>query len=181
MRIISGIYRGRSIKTPNPKYTRPTTGIVKESIFNMLQNSFEFSDALVLDIYAGSGSLGIEALSRGAGEVHFVEQNFSVYKVLNANIGLLDSGNKCKVLKRNALKFSKMENHSEYNLILADPPFFKDDIHEVFETLLERNYLKQNGIFIIERSIQTQEKDEKVFETEPKKRIGDSLIYWYEN
>ena len=181
MRIISGKYRGRRINAPNSKYTRPTTDRLKESIFNMLQNRIDFAGIKVLDIYAGSGSLGLEALSRGAEEIHFVEQNFSVYKVLQANIENIGVQSETKIIKQNALKFSKLENHSNYSLILADPPFFKDDIHDVFKNLINNNFLNENGILIVERSIQTKEKDIEAFGMEPKKKLGDSLIYWYES
>lgn len=180
MRIISGKYRGRTIKTPNPKYTRPTTDMAKGSIFNMLQNSIDFDAITVLDIYAGSGSLGLEALSRGASEVHFVEQNFSVSKVLYSNIKLLEAEANCNIIKRSAYKFSAAEKHNRYDLILADPPFFKDDIHSVFKNLIERDFLNDQGILVVERSVQTNKKDIEAFGIEPKKKIGDSLIYWYE-
>ncbi len=180
MRIIAGKYRSRAIKAPNPKFTRPTTDIVKESLFNMLQNKIDFDGAKVLDIYAGSGSLGLEALSRGAKEIHFVEKNFSVFKILLENIKNLGEDNSCKIFKRPANKFSLLEDHDTYDLIFADPPFYEFDIHEVFGNIIERDYLTGNGIFIIERSIQTEENDVKGFGIKPLKKIGDSLIYWYE-
>lgn len=179
MRVISGKYRSRAIKAPNPKFTRPTTDIVKESIFNMLQNKIDFACIKVLDIYAGSGSLGLEALSRGAEEVHFIEMNFSVFKVLLGNIKSLNVEDSCRIFKRSALKFSEATDHEKYDLIFADPPFFKDDIHRVFKNIV-KNFLSENGIFIIERSIQTKEKDIEAFCLEPLKKIGDSLVYWYE-
>lgn len=180
MRIISGKYKSRSIKAPNPKFTRPTTDIVKESIFNILQNKIDFTGLKVLDIYAGSGSLGLEALSRGAEVIHFVEMNFSVFKVLLGNIKSLEAETSCRIFKRSAIKFSEMNEHYSYDLIFADPPFFKDDIHKVYHNIIEGNFLNENGIFIIERSIQTREKDIEAFGVEPAKKIGDSLIYWFE-
>lgn len=180
MRIISGKYKSRTIKTPDPKFTRPTTDIVKESIFNMLQNKIDFADISVLDIYAGSGSLGLEALSRGAKEVHFIEMNFPVFKILLANIKSLNAEDSCRIFKRSAVKFTESVEHQKYDLIFADPPFFKDDIHQVYKNIIDANFLSEDGIFIIERSIQTKEKDIEAFKLEPLKKIGDSLIYWYE-
>lgn len=181
MRIISGTYKGRTIKFPNSKLVRPTTDKVKESLFNYLSNQIDFDGIKVCDIYAGSGSLGLEALSRGAEEVHFVEKDFFVVKVLKENILSLDAEDKCKIFKTEALRFSKMKNHEVYDLILADPPFFKDDIHTVVHNLLERNFLSENGILLVERSIQTKEKDIENFQCEPFKKIGDSLIYFFRN
>ncbi|RJP57793.1 MAG: 16S rRNA (guanine(966)-N(2))-methyltransferase RsmD [Ignavibacteriales bacterium] len=180
MRIIAGKYKSRSVKAPNPKFTRPTTDMVKESIFNMLQSRFDFTDVKVLDIYAGSGSLGLEALSRGAKEIHFVELNFSVYKVLSSNIKSLDEENSCKIFRKSAVKFSAQTEYEKYDLIFADPPFFEYDIHDVFKNIIANDFINENGIFIIERSIQTEKKDVAGFGIEPIKKIGDSLIYWYE-
>ena len=177
MRIISGQFKGRTIKVPKSKLVRPTTDRNKESLFNYLNNIVDFDGIKVCDIYAGSGALGLESLSRGAAEVHFVEKNFVIYKTLQENINTFGVDDQTKIFKMEAVKFTTISRHEQYDLILADPPFFKDDIHTVLENLLERNYLKEDGLIIIERSIQTKEKDVKQFKCEPFKRMGDSLFY----
>ncbi len=177
MRIISGKFGGRIVKVPNSKLVRPTTDKVKETLYNMLINQMDFDGIKVCDIYAGSGSLGLEALSRGASEVHFVEKNFPVYKTLLENIKSLGAEKECHIYKMEAIAFAKMSLHDKYDLILADPPFFKDDIHSVVKNLLERNYLNEGGRIIVERSIQTDKEDKLNFGIEPFKRIGDSLLY----
>lgn len=179
MRIISGKYGGRTIKFPNSKLVRPTTDKVKESLFNFLTHSYDLEGMKVCDIYAGSGSLGLEALSRGADEVHFIEKDFHVAKMLKENISSLGADEECKIFRMEAVKFSKMKEHDQYNLILADPPFFKDDIHSVVENILADNFLKEEGLMLVERSIQTKEKDIEHFKCEPFKKIGDSLIYMF--
>ncbi|VAX19243.1 16S rRNA (guanine(966)-N(2))-methyltransferase [hydrothermal vent metagenome] len=180
MRIIAGEFRGRTIKFPKSKLVRPTTDKNKETIFNMLNNLINFEAIKTCDIYAGSGSLGLEALSRGAEEVHFVEKNFHVQKMLRENIRNLNSENNCRVLNMTALKFSSLSEHDTYDLILLDPPFFKDDIHQVVENLFKNNFLNKNGIMLVERSIQTKEKDVENFGKDPLKRLGDSLIYIFD-
>ena len=177
MRVISGCLHGRTIKVPKSKLVRPTTDKVRESLFNILQNRIDFDDISVLDIYAGSGSLGIESFSRGASPVHFVEKNFQIYKNLINNLNALGIEKECKVFKMEAVKFTVTPRNERYDLILADPPFFKDDIHKVVVNILNNGFLNANGILIIERSIQTKEKDEAAFGIEAFKRIGDSLIY----
>ncbi len=179
MRIISGEYRGRIIKMPSSKYTRPTTDKMKESLFNYLNNIIDFDEIKVCDIYAGSGSLGLEALSRGAAFVHFVEKNFPVYKVLSENINSLKAEEFTKIFKMNAVRFSSLPEHEKYELILADPPFFKDDIHKVVKNILENKFLTDDGLLIVERSIQTEEKDVENFGKKPFKKMGDSLIYQF--
>ncbi|OGU34876.1 MAG: 16S rRNA (guanine(966)-N(2))-methyltransferase RsmD [Ignavibacteria bacterium GWB2_35_6b] len=180
MRIISGKFKGRVVKMPKSDLVRPTTDRNKESLFNYLNNIIDFDGIKVCDIYAGSGALGLEALSRGAGEVHFVEKNFPVYKTLQENIISLGVESSTKIFKMEAVKFTTISQHEQYDLILADPPFFKDDIHKALQNLLQRNYLKEEGLIIIERSIQTEDKDVKAFKKEPFKKMGDSLFYQFD-
>ncbi len=181
MRIIAGKFKGRTIKFPNSKLVRPTTDKNKESIFNYLVHTIEFEGIKVCDIYAGSGSLGLEALSRGADEVHFIEKDFHVSKMLQENISSLNADDVCKIFRMDAIRFSKIADHEKYNLILADPPFFKDDIHLVVKNIMEKNFLTEDGIMLVERSIQTKNKDEEAFGCVHFKRLGDSLIYLFEN
>lgn len=179
MRIISGIHRGRKLKVPSDKFTRPTTDQLKESLFNYLNNIVDFDQMKVLDIYAGSGALGLESLSRGASTIHFIEKNFPVVKVLQENINMLKAEKQTRIFKMSAVKFSTLAEHEKYDLIFADPPFFKDDIHEVVKNILQNGFLEEDGMFIIERSNQTQEKDIEAFGREPMKRMGDSLVYLF--
>jgi len=181
MRIIAGEYRGRTIKFPKSKLVRPTTDKNKEAIFNMLKQYVLFDGIKMCDIYAGSGSLGLESLSRGADIVHFVEKDFKVQKMLNENIESLNAAQYCRIFNMEAIRFSKLTDHDQYDLIIADPPFFNHDIHEVYKYILENNFITEDGVFLIERSIQTKEIDEKAFGKEAIKRLGDSLIYIFTN
>jgi 16S rRNA (guanine966-N2)-methyltransferase len=177
MRIIAGKFKSRVIKVPDSKLIRPTTDRVRETLFNLLNNKIDFDGTKVLDIYAGSGSLGLECISRGAAEIHFVEKNFPIYKYLQGNINSLDVETECRIFKMEALKFSLISDHDKYDLILADPPFFNDDIYKVSANLIANNFLNDSGIFIIERSVQTKDKDTVNFKTEPFKIIGDTCLY----
>jgi 16S rRNA (guanine966-N2)-methyltransferase len=177
MRIISGRFKGRLIKVPDSKLIRPTTDRVRETLFNLLNNKIDFSGIKVLDIYAGSGSLGLECKSRGAEIIHFVEKNFPIYKNLQDNINSLEAENECRIFKMEALRFSQIAEHDQYDLILADPPFFKDDIYKVAENLKSNGYLNKDGFIIVERSIQTKEKDILNLGAEPFKIIGDTCLY----
>jgi len=179
MRIISGNLKGRLVKFPKSNLVRPTTDKNKEAIFNYLNNIIDFTDILGCDLYAGSGSLGFEIVSRGAAEVDFIENNYTVYKNLLFNIETLKIEENCKVFKMTSSKFTSLEIHKKYDLIIADPPFFKDDIYRVVENIKKNNFLNDEGVLLIERSIQTKEADMKNFETEPIKRLGDSLIYQF--
>lgn len=177
MRIIAGIHKGRKLKVPSEKFTRPSTDQLKESLFNYLNNIIDFDQMKVLDIYAGSGALGLESLSRGAEIIHFVEKNYPVINVLNENIAMIAAEEKCKIYKMNATKFSNLSEHEKYDLIFADPPYNDDEIYETAKNILQNNFLEDEGLFIIERSAQTKGKDIAAFKSEPIKRIGDTLIY----
>lgn len=177
MRIISGKAGGRFITIPKSDLIRPTTDRVRETLFNILNNKISFDGIKVLDLYAGSGSLGLECFSRGAAEVHFVEKNFVIYKNLQQNINSLQAEEKCKIFKLTALKFSSIFRKNDYDLIFADPPFFQFDIYNVVVNLLNNKYFHNQTIMIIERSIKTKEKDIENLKSEPFKIIGDSCLY----
>lgn len=177
MRIISGVFKGRLINVPQSNLIRPTTDRVRETLFNLLNNTIDFEGIKVLDIYAGSGSLGLECLSRGAASVSFVEKNFVIYKNLEENIISLQVGALSHIFKMEAVKFSSLNKGLSYELILADPPFFKDDIYAVVKNIISNHFLISGGILIIERSKQTKDKDIQNFGIEPFKLIGDTCLY----
>ena len=181
MRIISGEFKGRYINVPKSNLIRPTTDRVRETLFNLLNNMIDFNGIKALDLYAGSGSLGLGCLSRGAKEIHFVEKNYVIYKNLSENIKSLGVGAGCKVYKMPAIKFSQNTAENKYDLVLADPPFFKDDIYSVVENIKANEFLLPESFIIIERSIQTKEKDITNFNIEPFKIIGDTCLYKIEN
>ena len=177
LRIISGIFKGRLITVPQTKLIRPTTDRVRETLFNLLNNRVNFEGIEILDFYSGSGSLGLECISRGAKNVTFIEKNFQIYKNLLENIKSLGVETSCKVIKSEAIDFSKRLPDKKYDLILADPPFFKDDIYKVVENILSNKYLKEDARMIIERSVQTKAKDILNFKVEPFKIVGDACLY----
>jgi 16S rRNA (guanine966-N2)-methyltransferase len=177
MRIIAGKFKGRSVKFPKSKLVRPTTDKVKESIFNYLNNIIDFDGIYSLDLYAGSGSLGLETLSRGASLAHFVERNYKVATILRENIANLKAESSARVFRKSCLSFTSEQCNQPYDLILADPPFFKNDIYKVIDNIRANEYLSQDGLCVIERSIQTKQEDIKSLGIEPTKKLGDSLIY----
>ena len=157
MRIIAGQFKGRVIKFPNSKLVRPTTDKTKESIFNYLVHSINFDGVKVCDIYAGSGSLGLEALSRELGS-SFCGKRFPRIQNVTENISSLQADEECKIFRMDAVRFSKITDHDNYDLILADPPFFKDDIHLVVKNIFENKFLTDDGIMLVERSIKPRVK-----------------------
>ena len=177
LRITAGYLKGRYINVPKSDLVRPTTERVRETIFNILNNKISFDNIKVLDLYSGSGALGFECLSRGASEVHFVEMNSVIYRTLAENINQLQAEDRCQIFKMPAIKFSSLKANDSYDLILADPPFFKNDIYNVVANILDNKYLRSDCLMIIERSVQTKQQDIDNFKLEPFKIIGDACLY----
>ncbi|MFW5947586.1 MAG: 16S rRNA (guanine(966)-N(2))-methyltransferase RsmD [Gemmatimonadota bacterium] len=121
MRIIAGEWRGHTNQAPPGGATRPTTDRVREAWMSMLQPVL--TDARVLDLYAGSGALGLEALSRGARHATFVERYGRAIRVLRANIATLGAGDRCRVVRDDALRFAGALEPDAYDVVVADPPY----------------------------------------------------------
>lgn len=121
MRVIAGQWRGRPLVTPPGEATRPTADRVRESLFSMLASRLGgFADLEVADLYAGSGALGIEALSRGAANCHFVESDRAAVGALRANLAALDAEKRAEVSNCRVESFSPSQR---FHLIFADPPY----------------------------------------------------------
>jgi 16S rRNA (guanine(966)-N(2))-methyltransferase RsmD len=149
IRVISGIYKSRILKGYNLIGTRPTMDKVKESLFSMIQ--FSLKDSICLDLFAGSGSLGIEALSNGAKHVYFVDNNSKVIDILKDNINTLKISNSSILLKdyNSALNYFK-DNNIKFDLILLDPPYKLNLINDILEFISTNNLLNNNGQVICE-------------------------------
>ena len=157
MRIISGYLKGKKIFEPLDLKTRPLRDLVKETIFNIIQHSkkikIDLKDAYVLDLFSGTGSFGIECLSRGSKNVIFFENYNEAIKILEKNLKSLKNVNNYKIYKQNFFNFFSSENYFDLNfdLIFIDPPYKEKRINEIIEKILEKKLLNKNGILIIHR------------------------------
>ncbi|MDD4635298.1 MAG: 16S rRNA (guanine(966)-N(2))-methyltransferase RsmD [Dehalococcoidales bacterium] len=133
MRIISGVAKGRHIKMPKGTPTRPATELVRGAIFSSLANLGASSDN-VLDLFSGSGSLGLEALSRGAGWVDFVDRDKRCCAIIKENLANLGFGQQARVYCLNVSRAIDLVD-KEYNLILMDPPYPSTEIDSILEQL----------------------------------------------
>jgi 16S rRNA (guanine966-N2)-methyltransferase len=175
MRIISGLHKGRKIKSSSDHSIRPTTDRVKEYIFNILQD-FPVGKT-VIDMFSGSGNLGIEALSRGAEKIYFVEQALSSIAVLKDNLSALNiSSDKYEIIKMDALHFAKTFN-IEAQLCLLDPPFVYPPVQELLDHIFKNHILSENGLLVLEHEVSNPIEDENPFyEILRRKKMGRSLI-----
>jgi len=157
MRIISGTFKGKKIIFPKNKKTRPLRDMVKESIFNLIENSnklkIHIKDSSILDLFSGSGSFGLECISREAEKVTFVENDLDALTILKKNINKLKGENRCNVVEGNCFNYlnSKKNNNSKSDFIFLDPPFREEKINDLVNMILELRLLTKHGVIIIHR------------------------------
>lgn len=148
MRIVGGKYKGRIFR-PNKKFSsRPTTDIAKEALFNILENRYDFSNKIVLDLFAGTGSIGFEFISRGSAEVTLVEKNFNHYRFIQEILVELEIEN-ANPLRADVFKALPRFKY-KFDIIFADPPFDLPEFRKVPEAVFSSGILKENGLFILE-------------------------------
>lgn len=150
MRVIAGEKRHLLLKTLNDLSIRPTTDKIKETLFNMIQ--FNVQGVNFLDLFAGTGAIGIEALSRGAKMATFVDNNEKSIKVIKENLEHTGLSDRANVIKSDAsLSLENLSRKNEsYDIVFMDPPYDKDLYRPVFEKLSKSNVLNENSIIILE-------------------------------
>ena len=182
MRIISGRLKGSSLYISKDKTIRPLKDLARESIFNVLNHSnkilFQLEKSNILDLYAGTGSFGLECLSRKARHVCFVENEKSAIKVLEKNIEKLDIRKKTKVFFKDAMNLIEKKNiiNLKFDLIFCDPPFKFTDISKLIQLIFNNNLLNENGIIILHRNKTTKEKLPDYFKVIEEKLYGISKV-----
>ena len=150
------------LKAPKGKITRPTTDRVKESLFNMLTSRIDFEGADVLDLFAGTGALGLEAISRGAVSVTFVELNSQVMKYCRENAMQLDVEEACVFFQADAVSFLKSYIGAPFDLIFADPPYELDALPRLPDAAL--SWIAPHGVFVLEHDQSHDFKEHPAFE-----------------
>ena len=152
MRVIAGTARGRRLKEPKGLETRPTTDRVKESIFNIIQ--FDIPGRRVLDLFAGTGQMGIEAISRGAVSCVFIEQRTDAVRLVKENIALCGFQDAAEVRQTDALAYLSSAP-GKFGLIFLDPPYATDLLRQSLRRIAAFDILVANGIILCESSADT--------------------------
>jgi 16S rRNA (guanine966-N2)-methyltransferase len=188
MRLISGKFRGRKlVDCEKLKTLRPTTDKNREAFFNILQSAkflkdldFSLIDCNFLDLCCGSGAVGLEAISRGAKKVFFVENNYQHLEILRKNIELLKVENQIKILAENVKNLNSL--NEDFDLIFLDPPY-DENYQEIVENLLEKKYLKPQTLLVVEFEAKKFKKFEeffiKNFEILDQRNYGISLFGFF--
>lgn len=175
MKIISGKYKGRVLEGFDIAGTRPTMDRVKESLFAMIQSYLE--DAIVLDLFAGSGNLGIEALSEGAQEIYLVDKNKKACQVIKRNInkiGIEASDIFCGDYKSALEKYQ--EQSIKFDIIFLDPPYQTDLVKKSMEVIEKYELLSKNGIIVAESNTLDKIICSNKLEIVKSKKYGDKVV-----
>ena len=181
MRVIGGKLRGKLIHNPSDKTTRPLKDMVRESIFNILEHSknekIKFKNDVVLDLFSGSGSFGIECLSRGVKKVYFFEKYEPSLKVLEKNINYLELKKNSIIKKMDAYEISKEKvGNEKIDLIYLDPPFKDKNINKLLKKILDLKIAVKSTLIVIHRNKKFKENFIEEFEILREKTYGLSKI-----
>lgn len=161
LRIIAGLYRHQIIEAPDVNSTRPTTDKVREAVMSAL--GYAISEATILDLFAGSGALGLESLSRGAKKVYFCDNNIKAIKTIKSNINRLKIGNEAEVIFADYLKcLNKLKDEAiKFDIVFLDPPYIKKDLYNKVVDFLFDNDMLTNDAIIIKESNEKLEEDQR--------------------
>jgi 16S rRNA (guanine966-N2)-methyltransferase len=165
MRIIAGEHGGRKFNPPNNMpYTRPTTDIAKEGLFNVLQHKLDFEDLKTLDLFGGTGSISYELASRGVPDLTVVEKDSAMYEFIKKTAAALRINN-LKVIKMDVFKY--IEGCTEkFDFIFAGPPYALKNIDDLPRLLFEKRILNTNGWFVLEHTPRNDYKSFPFFKSE---------------
>jgi 16S rRNA (guanine(966)-N(2))-methyltransferase RsmD len=154
VRIIRGKFKTRYFDIPKNFHSRPTTDFAKEGLFNILENNFTLEQLKILDLCAGSGNISFEFLSRNAGSIVAVDNNYKCYKHIKSMAHKFECQDAIAVIKADVLKYLKNTNE-HFDIIFADPPYEYENYNSIIDIVIERNLLRKNGVLIIEHGKQT--------------------------
>lgn len=177
-RIIAGMWGGRAIKAPTDRNTRPTTDRVREALFAKIDHLDRLRGATVLDLFAGSGALGLEALSRGAGHAHFVDHSAAVTSVLRENIGTLGATH-TTVTTTDVAACVRRPAPQPFDVVLCDPPYDlpSDDVTSILADLVNNGWLAPDTLVMVERPRRGQSLQwPAAFEDVTTKQYGETIL-----
>ena len=181
MKIIGGNLRGKKILNPTDKSTRPLKNMVRESIFNIIEHSkneyVDLNNAKILDLFSGTGSFGIECLSRGAKNVTFFENYINSIKILKKNLDLLNLNKQSNIIEKDAYNINRSQNDLiKYDLIFLDPPFKDNKLNQLIEKIKRIKITSKNTLIIIHRNKKISENISKDLIISKEKSYGLSKI-----
>ena len=178
MRIVGGKFRGRALKTPETQDIRPTTDRARESLFNILINQLghDWFKIRTLDMFAGTGALGLEALSRGASHALFVETSVEGRGLIRDNIEAFGLTGIARLLRRDATDMGPVGTMEPFNLAFADPPYSKGLGEAAFASAANGGWLSQNALCVLEEAASSPFTLPQGFALQDERRYGDTCL-----
>jgi 16S rRNA (guanine966-N2)-methyltransferase len=182
MRIVGGAFRGRSLATPRSNSIRPTTDRTREAVFNVLAHRFasRLEGARVLDLFAGTGALGLEALSRGASFSLFVEESAEGRGLIRENVEAFGLQGRTKVFRRDATRLGEVGTMQPFDLLLADPPYGKDFASKALAAARAGGWLRQGALCVVEEATGAPFEAGPDFALLDSRGYGDTIIRFLE-
>lgn len=181
MRITGGTFRGRTLQTPKSDAIRPTSDRVREALFNILANNPACPDlagASVIDLFAGTGALGLEAISRGAAHAIFVDQSANARALIRANIEALGLEGHTRLMRRNATKLGPALDRDRVDFAFIDPPYSRGLGERVLTALSDGNWLKPGGLIVLEERTTTPPDLSAGFVCTGTRPYGDTTLHF---
>lgn len=181
MRIVGGALRGRVLAGPKSDAIRPTTDRTREALFNILGHSYSecLDGTRVLDLFAGTGALGLEALSRGAAFALFVEQSTEGRGLLRTNIEALGLQGRARIFRRDATRLGDVGTMLPFDLLLADPPYGKGLGAQALQSARSGGWLKPGALCVVEEAASAPFEAGPGFALEDERRWGDTIMRFF--
>jgi len=180
MRVIAGKYKGRQLRTVADLSVRPATSRVKSSVFNILQNRVDWGESLVLDLFAGSGSLGIEALSRGARRVVFVENSKRAVEYLKQNVALIDASSECEIVAADVFEYLARPR-ALFDVVFADPPYDFEVLKRLPAMVFQSGVVSPEGYLIIEHPQELHFEQSLLCEEAVVRKYGRTVVTFFQS
>ncbi len=182
MRIVGGKFKGRSIAAPSGQATRPTSDRVREAIFNILAHGiagFSLEGARVLDLFAGTGAMGLEALSRGARFCQFVDDSAAARGLIRNNADALGVIGQCKIWRRDATKLGPCAPQPPFDLVFADPPYNKGLGQKALASLATGGWLAPGAVVVLEEAEKAEVTEVAGLALLDRRVYGDTQVRFY--
>ncbi|MCS0495033.1 16S rRNA (guanine(966)-N(2))-methyltransferase RsmD [Ancylobacter sp. MQZ15Z-1] len=178
MRIVGGRFRGRGLRGPSSAATRPTSDRLREALFNVLAHAYgdPADGARVLDLFAGTGALGLEALSRGAKFAVFVDEAPEPRGIIRANVEALGLGGITRIFRRDATKLGAALASDAFDLVFCDPPYGRGLAEKALAGLIEGGWLAPAALVVVEESVEAAFAPPEGFEELERRRYDDSEL-----
>ena len=182
MRIVGGKFKGHSLASPAGQGTRPTSDRVRESIFNILAHGiagFTLDGARVMDLFAGTGALGLEAMSRGARFCQFVDEGTEARGLIRRNADALGVIGQCKIWRRDATRLGPSAPQTPFDLVFADPPYGTGLGEKALRSLIEGGWLSPSAVVVLEEAEKAAVADVAGLTLLDQRGYGDTQVRFY--